>query len=201
MCEYDIKVHLLHISLSACSTKKLKELRKANSEKEGEREEENEEELALQGKENSTTSSNSDLNSDMTTEERNTKNTINSMDSKGEVTKKEGEDLSSNELQRHSENVNKSKETPSASLEKEKELKNQKSQMVEGKSQLVANCKKRTGADSPSPSVGKYPRITHLGVLFTVHRIPTGCYAVTGLLYMFFQSPLRSVSAIKQSYS
>ena len=142
-------------------SKKMKELRKASTEKENGVEELTEDQLAMKGKENS--GSNSTLTNKMKNNSQNSLNSLNSIDSiKGEredetiideeTKTKLSNDITNNCLKDSQSGSGELKEMPSPPPKKE--LKNQNSK----KDDLhpVANCKKRAGASSPSPSVGQF---------------------------------------------
>lgn len=129
------------------SRPKLRELHK--TEKEGEEDELTAEQLALKGAENE---------SNRTMEKTN--NSLNSLNSVGsgvkeELGKKEGDSDSSKdsviEVTSTGSKGDSSNEVESSTdKERKKEMENQKSI----KKPLLANCQERTGASSPSPSVG-----------------------------------------------
>lgn len=126
---------------------KLKELRKtSSSEKEGDEDRVTEEQLALKGAENE-----SDLAMQKT---NNSLNSLNSIGSGGmeEDRKKEGDDSSKDSVIEVASNGSKGDSSSESDAEKMKELRNQKSKKG-GEVSLLANCKERTGASSPSPSV------------------------------------------------
>lgn len=130
---------------------KLKELRKTYNEKEGEEEELTDEQLALKGAENE---------SDLAMEKTN--NSLNSIGSGGkeEAGKEEGDDDSSKDsvievTSTESKGDSSNEVETNTDKEKKKELENQMSKKKKkGEIPMLANCKERTGASSPSPSVG-----------------------------------------------
>lgn len=141
-------------TLDSCRPQqKLKELRKTYNEKEGEEEELTDEQLALKGAENEI----GDLAMEKT---NNSLNSLNSIGSGGkeEARKKEGDDDSSKDsvievTSTGSKGDSSSEVESNTEKEKKKELENRMSKK-KGENPMLANCKKRTGASSPSPSVG-----------------------------------------------
>lgn len=115
-----------------------------------------EEQLSLKGAENE---------SDLTIEKTN--NSLNSLNSLGsgekgegeEDRKKEGDDSSKDSVievaSTGSKGDSSSEVESSTEKEKMKEMMNQNSKKKGGEIPMLANCKERTGASSPSPSVGK----------------------------------------------